>query len=217
MQFISLVNKLNFKKISCRSAYTVRKVYRISRRQPGCHWSNSLWAVIISLFPSRESLVSDIPDEEGKIDNLFFTVSIPFWASWGWGEEGRGRRVFSRRSTRARARSSTTRWPAPPGHAPCSRRLASVTRTWEMSTRAFLIRSHQHREIIHTEENPGPSHIIPTNVSLMFVCYCSRRLAKLRTRNLFFWGGGRIWALENPLCVLFLYGVQSQLSTNDVL
>jgi hypothetical protein len=33
------------------------------------------------LFPARKSLVSDIPVEEGKIDNLFFTVYHPMQAA----------------------------------------------------------------------------------------------------------------------------------------
>jgi hypothetical protein len=36
--------------------------------------SNSPWRGIIELFPARESLVIDIPAEDGKIANLFFTV-----------------------------------------------------------------------------------------------------------------------------------------------
>ncbi len=31
---------------------------------------------IIKLFPTRESLVSDIPAGDGKIDNLFYSVAI---------------------------------------------------------------------------------------------------------------------------------------------
>ncbi len=37
----------------------------------GDHWPNSPWRVIIKLFPARESLVSDIPAGDLKIDNLF--------------------------------------------------------------------------------------------------------------------------------------------------
>jgi hypothetical protein len=33
------------------------------------------WAGIIKLFPSRESLISDIPAEDGKLTNLFYNVS----------------------------------------------------------------------------------------------------------------------------------------------
>ncbi len=35
---------------------------------------NSPWQEIITLFPARKSLVSDIPDGDGKIVNLFLTV-----------------------------------------------------------------------------------------------------------------------------------------------
>jgi hypothetical protein len=39
----------------------------------------SPWQGIIKLFPARESLVSDIPARDGKIDNLFYSVSrIPY-------------------------------------------------------------------------------------------------------------------------------------------
>jgi hypothetical protein len=38
-----------------------------SHHQPGCHCKNSL-------FPTRESLVSDIPAGDGKIVNFFFIV-----------------------------------------------------------------------------------------------------------------------------------------------
>ncbi len=51
--------------------YTVKKCYRFSRPQPGCHLPNSPWTGIIKFFPSRESLVSDMPAGEGKITNLF--------------------------------------------------------------------------------------------------------------------------------------------------
>jgi hypothetical protein len=32
---------------------------------------------IIQLFPARESLVSDIPAEDGKTANLFYSVLVP--------------------------------------------------------------------------------------------------------------------------------------------
>jgi hypothetical protein len=57
--------------------YTVKKNYRFSRPQPGCHLPNSPLTGIIKLFPSRESLDSDILAGDGKIDNLF-TVYIAF-------------------------------------------------------------------------------------------------------------------------------------------
>ncbi len=49
--------------------YTVKKV--IDFPVPGCHWPNSFWAGIIKLFQARDSLVSDIPAGDGKINNLF--------------------------------------------------------------------------------------------------------------------------------------------------
>ncbi len=36
--------------------YTVKKAFRYSRPQPGCHLPNSPWSRIIKLFPARESL-----------------------------------------------------------------------------------------------------------------------------------------------------------------
>ncbi len=56
-------------------SYTVKKCYRFSRPQPGCHKPNSPWPGIIKLFEARESLVSDIPAGDGKNYNLFFSVS----------------------------------------------------------------------------------------------------------------------------------------------
>jgi hypothetical protein len=54
--------------------YTVKKGYRFSRPQPGCHVPNSTWPRIIKLFPPRESLVSGIPAGDGQIINLFYSV-----------------------------------------------------------------------------------------------------------------------------------------------
>ncbi len=51
------------------TTYTVKKGYRFSCPQPGCHWPHSLWPGKIKLFPARESLVSDIPAGDAKIDN----------------------------------------------------------------------------------------------------------------------------------------------------
>jgi hypothetical protein len=48
-----------------------KKGYRFSRLQPGCHQPNSPWPGIIKLFPSMESMVSDIPVGDGKNDKLF--------------------------------------------------------------------------------------------------------------------------------------------------
>jgi hypothetical protein len=56
---------------TCYRDYTVKKGYRFSRPQPGCHLPNSPLPGIIKLFPARESLVSDIPVEDGKIANPF--------------------------------------------------------------------------------------------------------------------------------------------------
>jgi hypothetical protein len=49
-----------------------KKGYRFSRPQPGCHLPNSPWPEIIKIFLARESLVSDIPDGDGKIFNIFY-------------------------------------------------------------------------------------------------------------------------------------------------
>jgi hypothetical protein len=35
---------------------------------------NSPWPVTIKIFPAREILVSDVPAEDGKIVNLFYSV-----------------------------------------------------------------------------------------------------------------------------------------------
>ncbi len=56
------------------SPYTVKKGYRFSRPQPGCHQPNSPWPGIIKFFPGRESLVSDIPTGDGENDNFFYSV-----------------------------------------------------------------------------------------------------------------------------------------------
>jgi hypothetical protein len=55
--------------------YTVKKSYRFSRLQPGCHYPNSPWPGIKKLFPARENLVSDIPAGDGKTANLFYSVA----------------------------------------------------------------------------------------------------------------------------------------------
>jgi hypothetical protein len=62
--------------------YTVKKGSRFSRPQTGCHLPNSPWPGIIQLFPPRESLVSDIPAEDGKISNLFYSVWMQPVARW---------------------------------------------------------------------------------------------------------------------------------------
>ncbi len=54
-----------------RTSYNIKKGPRFFRPQPGCHFRNPPWPGIISLFPSWESLVRDIPAGEGKTANLF--------------------------------------------------------------------------------------------------------------------------------------------------
>jgi hypothetical protein len=51
--------------------YTVKKVYRFSRPQPGCRLPNSPWPGIVKLFPAGENLVSDIPAGDGETANFF--------------------------------------------------------------------------------------------------------------------------------------------------
>ncbi len=55
--------------------YTVKKGYRFSRPQLGCHKPDSLCPGIIKLFPACESLVSDIPAGDGKTNKKFYSVS----------------------------------------------------------------------------------------------------------------------------------------------
>ncbi len=60
---------------STSSIYTVKKGFRYSRTQPGCHLPDSLWAGIMTLyklFTPRASLLSDIPAGDGNIENLFY-------------------------------------------------------------------------------------------------------------------------------------------------
>jgi hypothetical protein len=58
---------------------TLEKSERFSRPQPGCHVTNQTlpgqWPGIIKFFPARENLASDIPVGDGKIANLFYSVS----------------------------------------------------------------------------------------------------------------------------------------------
>jgi hypothetical protein len=56
-----------------RKCSTVKKDYRFSSSQPGCHQPKSPWPGIIKLFTARETLVSDIGLETGKMIT-FFTV-----------------------------------------------------------------------------------------------------------------------------------------------
>jgi hypothetical protein len=58
-----------------RRQYTEQKGSRFSRLQTGCHLPHSTLP-IIKLFPARESLVSDIPAEDGKISNLFLQCNL---------------------------------------------------------------------------------------------------------------------------------------------
>ncbi len=51
--------------------YTVKKGYRFSQPQLGCHLPNSPWPGKIQIFPARESLVSDFPAGDGKTANLY--------------------------------------------------------------------------------------------------------------------------------------------------
>ncbi len=54
--------------------YTVQKCYLLSRPQPVCHLPSSPWQGLIKLFPARQSLVSDIPAWDGKIDTFVYSV-----------------------------------------------------------------------------------------------------------------------------------------------
>ncbi len=56
--------------------YTVKKRWRPSRPQPGCHLPNSLWAEIIKLIQPRESLISDIPAGDGNVANVFLQCTV---------------------------------------------------------------------------------------------------------------------------------------------
>jgi hypothetical protein len=52
--------------------YTVKKAFRYSRPQPGCHLPNSPWAGIMTSYCINYSrLVSEIPAEDGIIEKLF--------------------------------------------------------------------------------------------------------------------------------------------------
>ncbi len=58
------------------SAYSVKKGYRFSRPQPGCHSPNSPWPGINKLFPASERVDSDIPAGDRKNYNLFYSVKV---------------------------------------------------------------------------------------------------------------------------------------------
>jgi hypothetical protein len=69
------------------STCTVKKGLPFSCPQPGCHLPNSPWTGIIKLFPSRESLVSDIQAGDGKIVHLFLQCTGPLAITYllsGW-------------------------------------------------------------------------------------------------------------------------------------
>jgi hypothetical protein len=60
--------------------YIVKKAFRYSRPQPGCHLPTlpgREWDDIYKLFPPRESLVSDIPAGDGNIKKLFLQCNLP--------------------------------------------------------------------------------------------------------------------------------------------
>jgi hypothetical protein len=63
------------KKLLRKICYTVKKDYRFSRLQQGCHKPNSHRPGIIKVFPARKSLVSDILAGDRKIVNLFYSVN----------------------------------------------------------------------------------------------------------------------------------------------
>jgi hypothetical protein len=69
--FYSVFVFIQFKMPAFVAFYTVKKGYRFSRTQPGCHSPNTLWPGIIKLFLARESLVSNIPAWDRKNDKLF--------------------------------------------------------------------------------------------------------------------------------------------------
>jgi hypothetical protein len=58
-----------------------KKRFAIFPSQAGMSQSNSPWPGIFKFFPARESLVSDIPAENGKIIYLFLQcgVSMKLW------------------------------------------------------------------------------------------------------------------------------------------
>ncbi len=55
--------------------YTVKKGWRQSRPQPGCHLPNSSWArIILLIIPAQGELVSDILAGDGNFAILFYSV-----------------------------------------------------------------------------------------------------------------------------------------------
>jgi hypothetical protein len=71
--------------------HTVKKGYRFSCPQPGCHLPNSPWPGIFKLSPARESLVSDIPAGDRKNDNLFLQCMVHRGFGWTANEGAKGR------------------------------------------------------------------------------------------------------------------------------
>ncbi len=58
--------------------YFIKKGYRFSCPQPGCHLPKSPRPGIIQFFPAMESLVSDIPAGDRNIDNFFYSINQKF-------------------------------------------------------------------------------------------------------------------------------------------
>jgi hypothetical protein len=54
--------------------YTVKKASDFLLSQPGCQLPNSPWPGLIKLFPAGERLVNDIPERNGKIVSLFYSL-----------------------------------------------------------------------------------------------------------------------------------------------
>ncbi len=67
----SVSQRVHISSVVLLTSYTVKKVNEFPVPQAGCHLPNSSWTGIIKLFPSRDSLVSDIPPGDGKMPNLF--------------------------------------------------------------------------------------------------------------------------------------------------
>jgi hypothetical protein len=69
---------LTQKRIPCGWHFTcnLKKGYRFSYPQPGCHYLNPSWPGITKLFPARERLVCDIPARDGKNYNLFYSEYV---------------------------------------------------------------------------------------------------------------------------------------------
>jgi hypothetical protein len=73
---------VHFRCLQLESSYTVKKVNDFPVPSlDACHSSNPPWAGIIKFFPSRESLVSDIPAVDGKRANLFLQCMHLFFSN----------------------------------------------------------------------------------------------------------------------------------------